>query len=122
VQYRFTRSELQRRFPAIDRSVLSGLDREADLHEAQAFALFNHPSGFFARWESHYYYQDNSHLPGESFFQHHIFGGYRFARRRVEVTAGVMNLTDQDYRLNPLTPYAEMPRERVFVGRVKFQF
>ena len=35
---------------------------------------------------------------------------------------GILNLTDQDYHLNPLTVYAELPRERTFVARVNFQF
>jgi len=51
-----------------------------------------------------------------------LYLGYRFARRRVEILFGVLNLADQDYRLNPLTVYAELPRERVFMGRLNFTF
>jgi hypothetical protein len=35
---------------------------------------------------------------------------------------GVLNITDQDYRLNPLTLYNELPRERTFVASLKFFF
>ena len=48
--------------------------------------------------------------------------GYRFARRRAEVLLGVLNLADQDYRLFPLTIYAELPRERAFVASLKLRF
>ena len=39
-----------------------------------------------------------------------------------ELMLGLLNLTDQDYRLNPLTVYAELPRERTFMVRLNFQF
>jgi len=34
----------------------------------------------------------------------------------------VANLLDQDYRLNPLNLHLELPRERMFVARLKFNF
>ena len=120
-RYRFTRSELERAFDQISRSVLPRISRDADLHDSELFALFNHPSGFFARWESHWYHQENSDLPGEDFMQHNIFVGYRFWRQRLEMMVGGLNLTDQDYRLNPLTPYSELPRGRVLSLRMKLQ-
>ena len=43
-------------------------------------------------------------------------------RQRGEVSFGVLNLFDTDYRLNPLTLYSELPRERTFVGRLKLNF
>jgi hypothetical protein len=48
--------------------------------------------------------------------------GYRFLRLRGEVTVGVLNLTDQDYRLNPLSTYLELPRERTFFTRLRVNF
>ena len=35
---------------------------------------------------------------------------------------GVLNLTDQDYRLNPLTLYNELPRGRTFAAGLQFRF
>ena len=35
---------------------------------------------------------------------------------------GILNLSDQDYHLNPLNTYLELPRERAFVLRVNFIF
>ena len=85
-----------------------------------------HPCGLFARAESDWYHQSNSgyspSLPGDDFFQHNLFAGYRFAQRRLEFVTGILNLTGQDYHLNPLTAYEELPRKRAFVARVNFYF
>jgi len=35
---------------------------------------------------------------------------------------GVLNVGDQDYRLDPLTLYAEQPRERTFFTSLKLSF
>jgi hypothetical protein len=34
----------------------------------------------------------------------------------------VLNIFDQDYRLNPLTLYTELPRERTLAVSLKFYF
>jgi outer membrane receptor protein involved in Fe transport len=126
-QYRYTRSTLQTVFPALV-PVAATFDttERADLQQATLFALWNHSSGFFARFESLWYHQENHGytpaLPGDDFFQHNVLVGYRLKRQRGELTLGVLNLTDTDYRLNPLNPYSELPRERVFLARLKFNF
>jgi hypothetical protein len=51
-----------------------------------------------------------------------LFVGYRLWRRRGDVTLGVLNVTGEDYHLNPVTPYAELPREAVFYARLRFRF
>jgi outer membrane receptor protein involved in Fe transport len=61
-------------------------------------------------------------LPGDDFFQHNLYVGYRLKRQRAEISLGVLNLADTDYRLNPLNAYAELPRERVFLVRLKINF
>jgi outer membrane receptor protein involved in Fe transport len=127
-QYRFTRSTLHTVFPEIPVTLDSRADRteEADLQQARLFLLMNHPSGFFGRFESLWYHQSNRGytpaLPGDDFFQHNVFVGYRLQRQRGELSFGVLNLTDTDYRLNPLNAYAEMPRERVYAVRLKLNF
>ena len=60
--------------------------------------------------------------PGDDFWQLNAFVGYRFPRRYAELSVGVLNLTDRDYRLNPLTLYAELPRERTAVVTLKINF
>jgi outer membrane receptor protein involved in Fe transport len=86
----------------------------------------NHPSGFFGRFEALWYHQQNSGyatpLPGDDFVQLNLMVGYRLRRQYGEISVGVLNLTDTDYNLNPLNAYAELPRERVFVARLKINF
>lgn len=128
LSYRFTRSKLSDQFPEIPAALSAQAHRhlQADLHQTTFFALLNHPSGFFARWETQWYHQDNEGyapaLPGDDFFVHNIFIGYRLRRQYAEISFGVLNLTATDYRLNPLSVYSELPRERVFVGGLRFNF
>ena len=120
-------------------------DSEASLHELSLFALYNHPCGFFARAEANWYQQANdtrtagvasfsptensprlrianSGPPGDDFWQFNVLTGYRFYRDQCELSFGVLNLTGQDYQLNPLNPYAELPRDRTFVVRCRLSF
>ena len=130
--YKFSHVEFEDTFPQVPAAALQktlpDVDRplEADLHQVSGYVLFNHSSGFFARAETHWYHQRNSGyataLPGDDFFQHNLFAGYRFAHRRAEITMGILNLSDEDYHLNPLTTYAELPRKRAFTARLNFQF
>jgi len=126
-QYRFVRSELETGYPELVQALpaSSSLNR-ADLQRVTLSALYNHSSGFFAQAESQWYFQQNfadaAALRGDSFQQLNVFTGYRFRRQRGDVTLGVLNATDEDYRLNPVTPHAELPRERVFYARLRFRF
>ncbi|MEA3213289.1 MAG: hypothetical protein QOE70_6346 [Chthoniobacter sp.] len=161
-RYRYTRSRLQRQIAGLrkgadltqDPGALGELTRTADtriesgLHELSLFALFNHPSGFFARAEANWYRQenddfvtsadfsgpdddgllhahrrvDNLGLPGEDFWQLNLLAGWRFYRNQCELSGGVLNLADADYRLSALNPYLELPRDRTFVLRCKLAF
>ena len=125
--YRHTWSELAQSFPDSP-STVSGarrLDR-AELHNVNLFLLYNHTSGFFGRAEAQLYWQhnaaDSASLKDDSFYQVNLWTGLRFPRQRGEIAVGVLNVNDTDYRLNPLTPYAELPRERVFAVRLLFNF
>jgi outer membrane receptor protein involved in Fe transport len=92
----------------------------------ELFTLYNHRSGFFAQLDARWWSQSNQGYspdrPGDDFWQVDAFVGYRFLRRRVELRAGIVNLTDQDYRINPLNLTAELPRERAFTARLQFNF
>ena len=127
-QYRFTRSRLHTQFPEILPTVDAGADttEQADLQQATFFAMLNHPSGFYARFETLWYHQDNfgyaTPLPGDDFFQHNFLVGYRLRRQLAELTVGVLNIGGTDYQLNPLNTYTELPRSRVFVARCKVNF
>ena len=39
-----------------------------------------------------------------------------------DISVGLLNATDTDYKLNPLNPYVELPRERVVAARVRLRF
>jgi hypothetical protein len=88
--------------------------------------LFNHPSGFFAGAEALWTLQRNEGytpaLAGADFWQFNAFVGYRFPGRHAEVRLALLNIADQDYRLNPLNLTAQLPRERTLVVRLDFHF
>jgi Flp pilus assembly protein TadD len=130
--YRISHAELDDRFPDIpSTATLNGgiqteRNLEATLHQARLFALFNHASGFFARAGAIWTSQNNRGYtparPGDDFWQFNIEGGYRFAQRRAELRLGLLNLTDQDYQLNPLNLTQDLPRERTVAVSVQFNF
>ena len=161
-RYRYTKSDLHRGLPELDAALqksqdsgaVDGLARSANtrmisgLHELGLYAIYNCPSGFFARGEANYYRQanadyvnsatlsdpdddgktraivttSNSGLPGDNFWQFNLLAGYRFSRNRCEVSCGVLNLANRDYHLSVVNPYEELPRERTFIVRCKLNF
>jgi outer membrane receptor protein involved in Fe transport len=127
-RYRLSDATLDSRFPGIPLTISPAAEtrQEATLHEVGLGLVFNHPSGIFGSGEAIWYQQSNRgdtpDLPGDDFWQFNVFAGYRFLDRRAELRVGVLNLTDQDYRLNPLNLYSEMRRTRTFVAGVKIQF
>jgi hypothetical protein len=124
-QYRFTRSELHDRFTAIPTAVNSFAQtfRRGELQQVALSGLYIHPSGLFARAEAWWFMQKNigysPDLPGDDFPQVNLYAGFHFPRRRGDLTVGVLNATGQDYRLNPLNPYSELPRGRLFYARLR---
>ena len=131
--YQLADSRLRWVYPGIPASLpLSpSRDEEALLHRFNLRLQYQHSSGFFARTEGRWFLQDNdgyghsiysSARADESAYQVDLIAGWRFFRRRMEVTVGCLNVTGQDYRLNSLTPYADMPRERVWTGRLRIEF
>ena len=127
-RYQFIHSNLRTTFTEIPAAVVPGADHreEATLHQAQLFALYNHPSGFFARAEAYWARQSNigysPDIPGDDIIQLNTYVGYRFRRNYGDITLGLLNLTSQDYRLNPLNYYNELPRNRTLVARVRLNF
>jgi hypothetical protein len=127
-RYQLSYSNLQTIFPEIPTAVAAGADHreKATLHQGQLFALYNHRSGFFGRIEGYWARQSNvgyaPDIPGDDIFQLNAYVGYRFRRNYGDVTLGFLNMTDQDYKLNPLNYYNELPRERTLVARVRLNF
>src|SRR5439155_21544754 len=89
-------------------------------------AIYQHPCGLFGEFDAVWSGQSNQgyapDIPGDDFWQFNAFVGYRFLRRAAEVGIAVLNMTDQDYRLNPLNLYLELPRERTFTASLRFYF
>ncbi len=129
--YRVSRAELESTFTGVPVNAdFSAGERSRDdkalLHHLRLFALYNHPSGLFGQVETVWFNQDNSEsatsLGDENLWQHNVFAGYRFARRRAEIRVGILNFTDEDYRLNPLNVTGRLPRERTFYSALQFNF
>jgi Tfp pilus assembly protein PilF len=139
--YRFSRTGLREFYPEIPLYVDGSADKSsrADLHQIGLFLLFNHPSGFFARAENIWYIQQNrtetyagdtagtlrsvdTQLPAENFPLLNFYVGYRFPRQFGDLTLGLLNALGGDYHLNPLNVYTELPRERVFMVRLRLAF
>jgi outer membrane receptor for monomeric catechols len=125
-RYRISDAELRQRFVTASPVPGGSQDNHATLQQLNLFGIYNHPSGFFARAESIWSQQSNRGYtpgqPGDDFWQFNLFAGWRFWQRRAEIQMGVLNLADQDYQLNPLNLYNELPRERTFVVRCKIYF
>lgn len=128
-QYRLSEAKLETQLPQladVPGASFLGQNERAVLQHGRLFVLFNHPSGFFAEWSSDWYHQDNHGyspaLAGEDLWQHNIFAGYVFAHRRAEARVGLLNLTDENYHLNPLNLQTELPRGRMFTTSLRINF
>jgi tetratricopeptide (TPR) repeat protein len=128
-RYQLTFSDLQTIFPDVPRATLGSLAdsrQKGTLHQGQLYALYNHPSGFFGRVEGYWARQSNIGYspdePGDEIFQLNAYAGFRFRRNFGDITLGFLNITDQDYKLNPLNYYNELPRERTLLVRVRLNF
>lgn len=101
-------------------------NNKALLQQLDLSATFNHPSGIYGRFDALWFRQDNRGYspdePGDNFWQLNIYAGYRFYHRRAEVQVGLLNITDQNYRLNPLNLYYELPRARTLTALFNFYF
>ncbi len=127
-RYRLTDGEMVSRFTTIPTRLLGSAryDAEAILHQIELHGTVQLPCGFFSQLEAVWTAQNNrgadAGLADESFWQLNAFVGHRFWQRHAEARVGVLNITDEDYKLNPLTLYSEMPRERTFYASFKFYF
>ena len=110
-----------------------GADQQGSgiLHHLILAANWNSPTGLFARAEANWYNQRLSGADfqrgtagrqGDDFWQFNAQVGYRFARNRCEVSAGILNLTNTDYRLDPINYLDTLPRSRTAVLRCKITF
>jgi outer membrane receptor protein involved in Fe transport len=96
------------------------------LHQLDLTANYNLPNGFFAQAEALWYDQSNSGYnpaePGDAFWQLNAFAGYRAFHRKAELAVGLLNIAGQNYNLNPLNVYDELPRARTLAVRFQLNF
>lgn len=144
VRYRLAYAELGQSFPEYPNLGYGGVSdrtrREGWLHSVSLSGLYRHSSGVFARSEGLFFLQDRAWkgrfgpgeppplpgdpriAPGDQFWQVNLYAGFRFRRQRGEVAVGILNLLDEDYRLDPLNQHAELPRSRTFYARLLLNF
>jgi tetratricopeptide (TPR) repeat protein len=127
-RYSLRDADLQSRVPAASGFAAEALSasQSALLQEFRFQARFFHPSGWFGGTDILLVTQSASSSVApdahDQFAQWNIEAGYRFARRRAEARLGLLNITDQDYRLDPLNLHAAYPRERTLVASLRFEF
>jgi hypothetical protein len=128
INYRLTDSQLAELYPPDLAGLASSPQRDlaATLHQVSSFVRFTHECGFFGEFSGSWNRQTSTGyspaLAGEEVWFFDLFVGYRFLQRRGEVRVGVLNLGDQDYRLNPLNLHDEWFRERTLFTSLRLNF
>ena len=125
-QYQYSRSDLKTTLPTIP--ALPGFNRTSDMRgdlgQLRPSATWQLPNGLFARADVTWFDQllagSAPTPPGRSFVQANLYGGYRFPNRRCDLTVGVLNLGGSDYHLSPINYYLELPHQRLFYARLRF--
>jgi tetratricopeptide (TPR) repeat protein len=129
-RYKVTHADLQTRSldiaPTVTGAGVLNQDVESLMHQVWLYAIYQHRCGFFSQLDAVWSKQSNDgytpSLPGENLWQFNASAGYRFLQRRAEIRVGLLNITDEDYHLNPLTVYREMPRDRTLAVSLKLEF
>jgi Tfp pilus assembly protein PilF len=133
-RYRLSQANLDTSYPDINPAILVKTapsfhvrqNLDSVLQTVNLHANWNHPSGLFSVLEANWYNQSNSGFspaePGDDFWQFNVYAGYRFWHRRAELTVGLLNVADQNYRLEPLNLYNEMARSRTIFTRLRISF
>jgi tetratricopeptide (TPR) repeat protein len=125
-RYRLSRAQLESAFTALPPALIpeAKTEERAILHQLNLLAIWQNAVGVFVRSEGIWYAQNNEtstgSLPDDDFWHFNAVAGYRFPRRRAEIAIGLLNITDRDYRLNPLNAIIELPRGRTLVVSLKF--
>ena len=133
-RYRLSQANLDTSYPDINPAILVKTapsfhvrqNLDSVLQTVNRHANWNHPSGLFSVLEANWYNQSNSGFspaePGDDFWQLNVYAGYRFWHRRAELAVGLLNVADQNYRLEPLNLYNEMARSRTIFTRLRISF
>lgn len=131
--YRISQAQLEDTFSNVSpdatfspSNLILDQDVSAVLNQLNLYTIYNHRCGFFsvaqAQWNRQSNHDYEVDLPGDNFWHLNLYAGYRFPRRQAEIRVGLLNITDQDYRLNPLNLHQELPRDRTLTARLRFSF
>jgi len=125
--YRYSEGDLKLNYDVVHAGAGGELnqDLQSTWHRWDVWGQYAHSSGFFAQVVGRWNLQSNSglgHSGDENFWQMDLYAGYRWWQRRMEARIGLLNVTDQDYRLSPLNVREEYPRQRMIYGSFRFQF
>jgi tetratricopeptide (TPR) repeat protein len=132
-KYRLSEAVLNDNYVDVPNSLVGGFvdftprqQMQGILNQLDLTAIYNHPCGFFAEGEALWSAQSNDGYmpgePGDDFWQGNLYAGYRALHRKMELTVGLLNVAGQDYHLNPLNIYDELPRSRTLMVRLKLNF
>jgi Tfp pilus assembly protein PilF len=126
-KYSLSQAQLNTSYPQIPANLSPGnASIDSVLQTVTLNANWNSPSGLFSVLQGNWYHQSNSGFspaePGDDFWQLNAYAGYRFCHRRVELSVGLLNITDQNYALEPLNLYNEMARSRTIMARLLISF
>ena len=127
-RYQLSHAELLGRFVDIPSPAANSVNQNqtATLQQLTLAVNYYHPCGFFSQAQALWTAQDNQGytpgLPGDKFWQFNAYAGYRLLQRAVEVKVGLLNIGNQDYLLNPLNFYYDLPRQRTLALSLKFYF
>jgi tetratricopeptide (TPR) repeat protein len=127
-RYTFTRGELDTGYPGLVAEGISQFQTSeaSDLHQAETYLIWNHPEGWFGRLSARLFSQENSGYlptrPGDTSTQLDLSLGKRFFNNRGSLEIGVLNLTDENYRHNPLISLPESPRERTAFVELRIDY
>jgi Tfp pilus assembly protein PilF len=112
--------------PASAANDVDKVGAQATLNQINLFANYYIPCGFFSSIQLNWWKQADVDFipeePGANFWQLNLFAGYRFPRRHIEVMLGLLNVTGQDYQLDPLTYYVGPDHTRTLEASLKFSF
>jgi outer membrane receptor protein involved in Fe transport len=103
--------------------------QEGLLHTVSIDALAHNSYGFFLQANATWRLQNDlfdtnlgGDLPQEDFWQFNVFAGYRTPKRHFEGQIGLLNITDQDYRLHPINVWQTIPRGRTLALTARINF
>lgn len=101
-------------------------DTSATLYTGSLYARYQHTNGWFAGTDLQYWIQQSHSISPEIADTYapnlNLSFGYRLQQQRGEITFSILNLTDEEYELNPVNNYNQPPHERTFVIQTRFSF